>query len=148
MISKSSTKFLIFENPKKDAQKFTLEDANLESKTNFNSIQQIVEEINGNIENVEDARIFIVHGKKIIGSLSVQKMGELVNKLTLDGINQKNQLSHIIDNKLYDKEHELVFVDPKKWRVINLILFAALLMSVVILLVALMYTGYLPKYTK
>lgn len=125
-----------------------LSNANLESKTSFDSIQQVVEEIIGNIENVEDARIFIVHHKKIIGSLSVQKMGELVNKLTLDGIDQKDQLSHIIDNKLYDKEHELVFVDPKKWRVINLILFAALLMSIVILLVALMYTGYLPKYTK
>lgn len=93
-------------------------------------------------------RIFIVHHKKIIGSLSVQKMGELVNKLTLNGIDQKTNYHTLLIINYMIKNMNWCLLTQKKWRVINLILFAALLMSIVILLVALMYTGYLPKYTK
>ncbi|MBU4689665.1 hypothetical protein [Mycoplasma zalophidermidis] len=140
MSSVNLKKFFVYEDKSKDTQIFTLENALTGECISFESLSDLYETLVAQSQD-QDARTWIFKNKKTIGSLSKEEFKLVLDDLDKVNVPVKDSLTYIIEKDLLNKDHELVFVDPRQKRIYTLLSFAIILLIVAIVLAALTITG-------
>ncbi|QBF34791.1 hypothetical protein EG856_02585 [Mycoplasmopsis phocirhinis] len=126
-------KFFVSEDKSKDSEKFNLEVAQTGEKTGFSNLDDLVLTVEKlSIGNEEEARIWVVKNRKFIGSLSLNEFKNVLTKLKNEDIETGKSLSYIVENNLLNKDHELVFVDPR-WKNTLWMFVVAIILFIIIL---------------
>lgn len=134
-MSSTKIKFLMSQNDSKDIQRFTLEVGETGEKVNYENLTDLVNSLETYTNFLKrDSRIWILQEDKIIGSLLIDELKSLLKVLDKENVLPSETLAHIIEKELYRKNHELIFVDPRKKTIFTLFgVFAGLLLIVIVL---------------